>query len=297
MKNYTFRLIVFILAAVTGREGLAGDSGPEPVSVMTFNIRYGLANDGEDRWELRRDMVMDVIRQHEPDLLGLQEALRFQLDAILQHFPEYGSVGIGRDPGGEGEYSAILYRKSRFDVHDAGTFWLSETPDQPSTHWDNRHLRICTWARLLDRSSGNCLYFYNTHYDHQSQKARENSSILLARTISNRKHPDPFIVTGDFNADEQNPAIDYLKGKSTTHGKGAVQLRDSFRVLYPDEKTVGTFNAFTGISDRGKIDYVFVGPDVEVLEASIIRDNRNGRYPSDHYPVAARLRISTPAQR
>ena len=274
----------FALVSLIALSALTGYSG-EPLRVMTFNIRYGLANDGEDSWEFRKQMVMDVIREHGADLLGLQEALRFQLDAICDEFPEYGRIGIGRDPGGEGEYSAILYRKSRFDVQDAGTFWLSETPDTPSTHWENKHLRICTWARLLDRSSGEFVYYYNTHYDHQSQPARINSSRLLAKTIASRKHMDPVILTGDFNADEQNPAIVFLKEESP------VVLRDTFRVMHPDEPTVGTFNAFTGVSDRGKIDYVFVGPQIKVLDAAIIRFNRNGRYPSDHYPVEALVQV------
>jgi endonuclease/exonuclease/phosphatase family metal-dependent hydrolase len=261
----------------------------DPVRVMTFNIRYGLADDGDNSWQYRKGLVMEVIRDHAPDLLGLQDALRFQLDAICDQFPEYGRVGIGRDPGGEGEYAAILYRRSRFDVQDAGTFWLSETPDEPSTHWGNRHLRICTWARLLDRSSGEFVYFYNTHYDHQSQPARLNSSKLLAKTILNRRHIDPVIVTGDFNADEENPAIACLKQEDTSNDKKSLQLRDSFRVLHPDEKEVGTFNSFIGTSDRGKIDYVFVDARIKVLQAGIVRFNQNGRYPSDHYPVEALL--------
>lgn len=284
LKRRIALLSLLVLYALTGYPG-------EPLRVMTFNIRYGLANDGEDSWEFRKQMVMDVIRDHAPDLLGLQEALRFQLDAICDQFPEYGRIGIGRDPGGEGEYAAILYRKSRFDVQDAGTFWLSETPDTPSTHWENKHLRICTWARLLDRSSGEFVYYYNTHYDHQSQLARLNSSTLLARTISSRKHMDPVILTGDFNADEDNPAITFLKGEEPAPGTAPVRLWDTFRVVHPDEQTVGTFNAFTGVSDRGKIDYVFVGPKVKVLDAAIIRFNRDGRYPSDHYPVEAILQV------
>lgn len=292
MNVFTRRLAAFLLLTLSVQAGYCINPKQEPIKVMSFNIRYGLANDGDDSWEFRNEMVMEVIRDHAPDLLGLQEALRFQLDAICEQFPEYGKVGIGRDPGGEGEYAAILYRKSRFDVQDAGTFWLSETPDEPSTHWGNKHLRICSWARLLDRSAGTFVYFYNTHYDHQSQPARENSSVLLAKTIAERKHNDPVIVTGDFNAAEDNAAIIYLKGGKSSLGKCPVKLMDSFRILYPNEKNVGTFNSFTGISDRGKIDYVFVDSRIKVLSAGILRFNRNGRYPSDHYPVEALVQPS-----
>lgn len=267
--------------------GSGEPSGSVPVDVMTFNIRYGLADDGINSWDHRKQIVLDVIEKESPDLIGLQEALRFQLDSICEAHPEYGRIGIGRDPGGKGEYAAILYRQSRFDVDASGTFWLSDTPETPSANWGNKHLRICTWARLLDRTSDQFVYIFNTHYDHQSQNAREQSSRLLARRISGRKHRDPVIVTGDFNAGEDNPAITYLLEEK------AIALADSFRKLYPDQVEVGTFNGFSGKSTGEKIDHVLVDTGFSVLEAGINQYNDNGLYPSDHFPVSSRLQVVT----
>jgi endonuclease/exonuclease/phosphatase family metal-dependent hydrolase len=62
--------------------------------------------------------------------------------------------------------------------------------------------------------------------------------------------------------------------------------------MHPDETEVGTFNSFkNGQTTGDKIDYVFVEEGVEVLSAAILRSSRNGRYPSDHFPVVARVRI------
>jgi endonuclease/exonuclease/phosphatase family metal-dependent hydrolase len=264
-------------------------SGSQELDVMSFNIRYGRANDGDDSWQYRNGLVMGVIKDHQPDIVGLQEALQFQLDEILATFPEFESIGIGRDPGGEGEYAAILYLKERFEEMDSGTFWMSETPEVPSTHWGNTHLRICTWARLLDKQSDQHFYVYNTHFDHRIQLSRENSAVLLAKRISGRAHDDPVIVMGDFNAGEDNPAITYLKGMDSSIGESPVGLVDTYRELYPDEKVVGTFNGFKGVNDGKKIDYVFVFPGTTVEEAKIVRDSVDGRYPSDHYPVSAKV--------
>lgn len=261
----------------------------QELNVMSFNIRYGLADDGEDSWQFRNGLVMGVIEEHQPDIVGLQEALQFQLDAVLESFPEFESIGIGRDPGGEGEYAAILYLRERFEELDSGTFWLSETPEVPSTHWGNTHLRICTWARLKDKQSGKFFYVYNTHFDHRVQLARENGAILLAERIAGRSHDDPAIVMGDFNAGEGNPAITYLTGMESKLGESPIELVDTFRLLYPEEEEVGTFNSFKGENTGRKIDYVFVSPGFIATEAAIIRDSTNGRYPSDHYPVSARL--------
>ena len=157
MSNFSFKFLTLLIGACcclwAGCVKRSSAVDKSYLDVMTFNIRYGLANDGEDSWEFRKGMVMGVIVEHAPDLIGLQEALQFQMDEIRANFPEYGSIGIGRDPGGEGEYAAILYLKERFMEVESDTFWLSETPEVPSTHWGNKHLRICTWARLLDRKS------------------------------------------------------------------------------------------------------------------------------------------------
>src|SRR5688500_7368624 len=124
----------------------------EPLTVMTFNIRYGTAKDGENEWSKRRDMLFEVIRDGRPDLLGLQEALDFQIDEILAAVSGYAVVGVGRDDGAEkGEYSAILFRTERFHVAEAGTFWFSDTPTVPgSRSWGNQITRISSWARFID---------------------------------------------------------------------------------------------------------------------------------------------------
>lgn len=279
-------LLVFLTSAVTAAEQRA-------IDVMSFNIRYGTAVDGDNHWDNREAQVCEVIRDHSPDVVGLQEALGFQIGHVLATVPGYGGIGEGRDGGIAGEYSAILYRTARFNVSDSGTFWLSDTPGVPSSHWGNACVRICTWARFVDRQSGQVFYLYNTHLDHQSQPSREKSVRLIVERIRSRAHADPFVLTGDFNAGEDNPAIRYLAGDGTEADAARPPLLDAFRVLHPDVVEVGTFNGFTGKTDGDKIDYVFVTPETEVLSAEIARTNREGRYPSDHFPVTARLRFAT----
>ncbi|HSR87913.1 MAG TPA: endonuclease/exonuclease/phosphatase family protein, partial [Pontiella sp.] len=242
-------------------------------------------------WDLRKAFVCDVIREYAPDVLGVQEACRFQLDEFNNRLPEYGEIGIGRDGGTLGEYSAILYRKQRFKVDDSGTFWLSDTPEIPSVYWGNHYRRICTWARFTDKLSARSFYVYNTHLDHRSQLSREESVQLIMKHIKARAHPDPFILTGDFNAGEDNPAIGYLKGTVELSGPTPIPVVDSFRVLHPAEQTVGTGNWFQGQMDGPKIDYIFITPDTRVLDAAIVRTTRDGRTPSDHFPVTAQLRL------
>jgi endonuclease/exonuclease/phosphatase family metal-dependent hydrolase len=262
----------------------------EPLTVMSFNIRYGTAKDGENEWAARRDLLFDVVRSANADLVGLQEALDFQIDELIAAVPIYAVIGVGRDDGAEkGEYSAILFRKDRFHVAEAGTFWFSDTPSAvASKSWGNNITRICSWARLIDRD-GRGFYHYNLHLDHQSQPSRERSTVLLRARIDTRTVPDPVIVTGDFNVGESNPALATL---TTGAGGGVPPLVDTFRVLHADARDAGTFSNFKfGFHGTDKIDYVLVQPGAEVMTADIVRTSRNNRYPSDHFPVTARVRL------
>jgi len=282
----------------TGADGLE-------LRVMSFNIRYGSANDKQNHWRNRREMVFDVLRNHHPDVVGLQEALDFQITEIREALAEYGQIGVAREDGKtDGEYSAILYRLDLFDVDESGTFWFSDTPEVPgSNHWGNACVRICTWARFVEKKSGKPFYVFNLHLDHVSQPSREKSAVLLVQRIGHRKYADPFVLTGDFNTGENNPVVMYLKGKAILGGldgresNNFIPVVDTFRVLHPYAKEVRTGHGFRGNRQGNKIDYVFAPPDVKVLEAQILYDNVDGRYPSDHFPVTARLRLPVTGKR
>jgi len=284
-------------------ESSGAETGELKLQVMSFNIRYGSANDGINHWKNRKEMVCDVIRKHPSDVVGLQEALRFQIDVIREALPVYGEIGVAREDGNnEGEYSSVLYRTERFGVGESGTFWLSDTPEVAGSNtWGNACVRICSWARLIETKTGRGFYVFNLHLDHISQSSREKSAVLLAERIKNRRYKDPFVVTGDFNAGEDNPVIAYLKGKIAVEGpdgskmKTPVPMIDTFRVLHPDEEDVGTFNGFKGNRQGDKIDYVFVPPGTKILEAEILYDNVDERYPSDHYPVSSTFVLTVPS--
>ena len=126
------------------------------VRVMTFNVRYATAPDGDNAWPKRKTLLIDTVRKFDPDLLGTQEVLALQADYLAESLSDYKLVGVGRDDGKRrGEYSAILFKTARFELVDSGTFWLSETPDVPgSKSWDSALPRVATWARLRDRSTG-----------------------------------------------------------------------------------------------------------------------------------------------
>jgi endonuclease/exonuclease/phosphatase family metal-dependent hydrolase len=283
---------------VSAHTGVAprASAGQDPLSfrVMTFNIRYGTAPDGEDAWPKRRDQAIRVIKTFAPALLGVQEALRAQLDDIEAAMPELGEAGVGRDDGQRaGEYAAILYDRRRVTLLQQGTFWLSDTPEVPgSMTWGNRYPRVATWARFEESARGETFYLFNTHWDHESQEARERGALLLMQRMSARAAPkDPVLLTGDFNCGDTNPAFKTLTRSFTTMA-GAPVLTDTFHAVHPGSDGLGTYHAFHGKSGGQKIDFVLASEGWQLIDAEIVRTSENGHYPSDHFPVTAIVKLT-----
>ena len=277
-------VIFFLITMVLSQTTFAQKNSQHYIKVMTFNIRLGIVDDGENSWKYRSEYLCQTIKKFKPELLGLQEAFNFQLDEILKHFPNLALVGVGRDDGKQGgEYSCILYDKTRFKVDTTETFWFSDTPNIPgSKHWGNNITRICTWAKFTDSKTKKKFYYYNVHLDHESQPSREKSTVLLLAKMNMQKEKLPTILTGDFNCEEDNPAIlTILKGG----------LVDSYRIKNKKSKEEGTFHSFKGGTDGEKIDFIFISKHFKVKHAEIVRDSYNGKFPSDHFPVTAVLEM------
>lgn len=247
---------------------LAACSAPAELTVMSYNIRYGTARDGENAWPKRRRLAIGVVEDRRPDIVGMQEVLDFQRREFLEALQEYEAVGRGRDADGGGEQSCILYRADRLTLRAHGTFWLSETPNvQGSKSWDSALPRICTWAEFEFR--GRRFTAYNTHFDHRGATARLESARLMASRVRG-----PAIVTGDFNCGPDSaPMREFAAWTDALAGTAG-----------------GTFHGFRGGDTGERIDGIFVD-GLDALEAWIVRDGHEGRYPSDHYPVFARVRL------
>ncbi|MAF64306.1 MAG: endonuclease [Planctomycetes bacterium] len=255
---------------------------PVELEVMTYNLRYGTALDGANAWPFRSDAAIAVIAARRPDVVGLQEVLAFQREALCSALPDYEAFGVGRKASGGGEQCTILFLRERLRRVDGGTFWLSDTPAAAgSKGWDASLPRICTWV-ALETADGVRFTVFNTHFDHRGVDARLESARLLARRVADRAQPGPAVVMGDLNAAEDSAPIATL-----TEG-----LVDTFRALEPDAVEVGTAHGFGGRTGGAKIDYVLVTPGVQALAAGIVRDRPAGRWPSDHFPVTARVRLT-----
>lgn len=243
---------------------------PGAVRAASFNVQT--AGEGSNFFLFRIKAVAQTIEKYAPDSIGLQEAHPGWLLAIKAALPAYDYVGIGRDGYLFDEFSPIFYLKEKYDLVDSGTFWLSETPQRPSKGWDAQFNRICTWAVLRNKATGECYAHFNTHLDHVGAQARENSVQLILDKIGELGLPT--VCTGDFNATEQ----------SVVYEKMTAVLGDSAR-LAPDTMRMGTFNGFNleGLEDKLPIDFLFVTKGTVAPQVyRVVTDLVDGRIPSDH---------------
>lgn len=275
------------LLLAAGVPSAAGD-----LKVMSYNIRYGTAKDGENHWDKRREFLVETIKTLNPDLLGTQETLGFQRDFLAAALPTHEVLAAGREDGKEkGETTAILWRKDRFQKVDGGHFWLSETPAQPgSMGWDTSLPRMATWVRLKEKTNeGKLVLWVNTHFDHKGPVARLESAKLIRERLTELGKDCSLIVTGDFNAGEGSAPYEALLG---FRENDQVHVVDSLRVAHPTpQENEGTTTPFEAAPNKGaRIDWIAVSRDWKVISATIEHPDREGRTPSDHFPVTAILR-------
>lgn len=246
--------------------------------VLTFNVRYGTANDGPDAWPQRREDVLALVVDAHADVVAVQEALDFQLEELARVLPQHVRVGRGREADGGGEHAALFVDTRRAKLVEHGDFWLSETPEVPgSVGWDAALPRICTWA--LVELDGVRVLVSNVHFDHVGELARERSAELVA--TRSRSSDVAQVVLGDFNAPAGSPPIQALERAGFT---------DLWRALHPGENAPGTFHAFRGGTSGPRIDFVFASERAEGLSCEVLSaPGARGRWPSDHHPVLAVL--------
>lgn len=265
----------------------------QSVKVMSYNIRLDTEADGVNQWKNRPDKVIGLIKKYNPDLFGVQEAMHNQMLDLQKGLPEYSYVGVGRDDGKEkGEYSAIFYKKEKFELISQNTFWLSETPDVPgSKSWDAAITRVVTSALMKDKITGKTFLYSNTHFDHIGKEARKNSATLIKRLVAstvkvasaqNANQKISVIVSGDFNSEPTDAP--YL---TITNGEH-FQLFDS----RPAHNLTGTFCGFElNTMACRTIDYIFHSEEWKSSSYQVIQDNDGKYYPSDHLPVLVTLTL------
>ena len=259
----------------------------QPLRVMTFNVRVPVASDGPNRWEKRRDLMVQTIRQAHPDVFGTQELHKRQGDYLASKLKHYRWFGEGRRGGDGDEHMGVFYRADRLAVKQSGNFWLSDTPTVPgSISWGQPYPRMVTWALFQVKASGRQFYYFNTHFPYRAQdnQARTHAAHEIVERLQKLPPHMPVVLTGDFNTTASAPAHALLTGP----------LHDARLTAPTVIGPAATFHDFTGVPDR-RIDWILYRGFRPVAERTLTH-HAGKRYPSDHFPVLAQLAWRKPSK-
>jgi len=291
-------LILGLFVILIGQINCQPEKG-KTLKVMTFNIRYGTAKDSLNSWPYRRSILIDCLKKNTPDILGTQEALDFQIDFIREAFPAWKVFGVGRyyqvqvpdrpQESGNGESCNILYDSTKFKLIRQGTYWHSDTPDVPgSITWGNSLARITTWGILQEKNSGKNFVVMNTHF-HSGEPYVTNTTNLIIKKWQEIAPDMPAILLGDFNLEPGSATHQRFCEKRSGSDQPPSYFIDCWQALAKPETGAATSHGFDGSTTRSRIDWILVTPEFNIRNITIIHDNLDGRYPSDHYPVMAEL--------
>jgi endonuclease/exonuclease/phosphatase family metal-dependent hydrolase len=262
--------------------------------ILTCNVRVDVPADGKagNGWADRKELCAEVMRAQKADLICLQECQHVHLKHLKTRLPEFDSFALPNPEARAHPHNAILFSRARYEMVSAGGFWLSEKPHVAgSKSWDSAESRFVNWVHLKERGSGKEFRLWNTHLDHVGQVAREKQAALIVQASEVLPKEFPQLLTGDFNAHAVNPAIKLVAASGWT---------DTYSAVHGPEDPGFTAHAFLGprygdekLKGRpgARIDWIWCRGAVKVLAAEVIRDSRNGRYPSDHYFVSAVVAI------
>ncbi len=299
-RNFLKQISIAASLPLLGRAAIVNAAEPEAKvisnshKILSCNVRVDVPGDAKtgDSWKNRREMCADIIKAQKADMFGLQEAQAPHVNYLKTRMPEYDTYALSHAPDYFHPIDAIFFLRERYELISCGGFWLSETPHVAgSKSWDTANPRLVNWVHLKERSSEKEFRYWNTHLDHKGQKAREHGASMIVQASAVLPKDFPQLLSGDMNASVNNPAIkNYRDG-------GWI---DIFSAVNGPKDPGFTAHGFKGVKDvakkpdgspREKIDWIFCRGAVKPLSGAVIRDSRNGHYPSDHFFVSAEVEI------
>lgn len=292
VKGLGAALVLPALPAFGRRAGGVSDTTGNH-RILSCNIRVALDEDevAGVGWSSRRDICLKVIKNKNPDIISLQEVLKVQADDFKKSFPSYqlfGFDGPEMDPHPTGYYgiakNPILFSKDRYELLTAGTYWLSETPlVAGSKSWDTARARHANWIRIREKKTGRQVRVVNLHLDHISGEAKIQQAKMVVEESAQYQPDYNQLLTGDFNTKHDSSVFDSVR----TGG-----WKESYETIHGAGEAGFTGHEFQGAGydkgpSKGRIDYIWYRGNIQPVQAAIIKDAVNGKYPSDHFFMQA----------
>lgn len=257
------------------------DWASEPFRIATYNIQYPIMG-----WpEKRLEPLLALLDEYDFDIFGAQEPYLHQIEDMMRHIgDEYAWVGsnvTGDNSDRKHHFNPIFYRKSRFEVLDFDTVWLTDEVGVPG--YGARSCRLFVWAKFLDKKTNKVFYHFNGHYDHRGIEARIVASYIVLDMVRNVAKGMPSFVTADYNSDEKSRPYKVLQESPFLEDT----MTDSPVTVNREYQSISGYKPITTRAVNGMhIDHLFYTPNsVKINHWELIVKDYNGYWGSDHHPI------------
>jgi endonuclease/exonuclease/phosphatase family metal-dependent hydrolase len=247
------------------------------LSVLTLNLRFGLADDGPNGWEYRKEGIVRLFEGRSPDLIATQEANDFQVDYLAGHLPQYKHIGRRQPAPRFWQHNIIFHRAANPCMEDLH-FFLSATPTVPSRSYASRFPRQGTLG--LFHITGRPVICINTHFDFDNP-AQMGAARVIKKHMASYSTDIPVILMGDFNTTPDSACYRWFTGKGK-NGEPGMAFKETFTEPYPS-----TFHGFTGKPVAGYIDWILFRGPIRLKSCQVLPGSVDSVFVSDHHPVEA----------
>lgn len=287
-------------------EVFQADTSGTVVKIMSQNLRIDSMDErGSDNdIRVRRHRFKWLVEKYDPDVIGLQEIDDTWLEVLPEDFGgKYTLHYFGRDNGGVGEGTPVMWKTAKYKKVRAGAFWLSKSPDAYSLSYDSGGPRIVNWVQLQDKETKVQFTVYSTHYGfYKSNDAYKGIYQQMVRAFNER--PGYSFWMGDFNIGYKNKAYHTMVDQ-----KKIIDLWDLSEAMKVDghctvgEFKKGSYNGFEKPEGSGVYgDFIWAQVNNHMAidhyqycyEMPAVEEKGVGAgYVSDHFAVYAEVRLDT----
>lgn len=260
------------------------------MKLSTYNIRVQCPDDfGVKHFLIRKQGIKKIVRNHDVDILGVQEISHWvQLGLLSCLLPEYDVHSHGRntDNGFFGERLAILYKPDKFKLVDKGCIKLTPMSEDLKLRWGDYHKRICVWVKLFDLETHKHVYVFNSHFaaEPTMHDTAVREIIEFMKIKCHNFLTDQVIFMGDLNMHytDNEPAYNYL----TDYFDDA---NVKSKLIINGE--IGTGCDFSNVIPKlyRRIDYIFTR-NMKQLICVTDTTLHNNIFPSDHLPIIVNIK-------
>jgi endonuclease/exonuclease/phosphatase family metal-dependent hydrolase len=251
------------------------------VTLLTLNLRFGLADDGPNSWQYRQTCYPELFKSYRPDFITFQEANDFQIDFLKLILTGYKCIGKRTAAPKSWQNNLIFYHRKYRCLFD-DRFYLSHVPDIPSRFPGSKWPRQCTMG--IFETARHQIIVATTHLDFDAD-VQSKSARLITERISSLPSTLPAILAGDFNSTPSGACHQIFTGQKGNCDLPGGCFKNVFTEPFP-----GTHHGFMENATGDHIDWILYRGQLSPTDCGVIQKKFNGRYPSDHFPVYASFR-------